>query len=85
MRSRDVNSKPKARTRASYERLDLESNDWFIDAEIMIQAGSLGFRVAEVSTYFNAPPRNSDRFITFFTILEFVKNLVRFRFTEYWK
>jgi len=85
VRSKDVNSKPKIVTRANYERLDLKSNDWFIDAEIMIQAGRLGFKVAEVSTYFNAPTRNSDSFITFFTILEFVKNLVRFRFTEYWK
>jgi len=85
VRSKDVNSKPKVLTRASYQRLDLKSNDWFIDAEIMIQAGRLGFKIAEVSTYFNAPTRNSDSFITFFTILEFVKNLVRFRFTEYWK
>ena len=85
VRSKDVNSKPKVLTRASYQRLDLKSNDWFIDAEIMIQAGRLGFKVAEVSTYFNASTRNSDSFITFFTILEFVKNLVRFRFTEYWK
>ena len=85
VRSKDVNSKPKVLTRASYQRLDLKSNDWFIDAEIMIQAGRLGFKVAEVPTYFNASTRNSGSFITFFTILEFIKNLVRFRFTEYWK
>ena len=85
VRSKDVNSKPKIVTRANYERLDLKSNDWFIDAEIMIQAGRLGFKVAEVPAYFNASTRNSGSFITFFTILEFVKNLVRFRFTEYWK
>ena len=85
VRSKDVNSKPKILTRASYENLDLRSNDWFIDAEIMIQAGNLGFRVAELPTYFNAPTRNSGSFINFFTILEFAKNLIRFRFTEFWK
>ena len=84
VRSKDVNSKPKILTRASYERLDLSSNDWFIDAEIMIQAGNLGFRVAELPTYFNAPTRNSGSFINFFTILEFVKNLIRFRITKFW-
>jgi glycosyltransferase involved in cell wall biosynthesis len=84
VRSTDINSKPKIFTRASYERLDLSSDDWFIDAEIMIQAGNLGFRVAELPTYFNAPTRNSGSFINFFTILEFVKNLIRFRTTEFW-
>ena len=85
VRSKDINSKPKILTRTDYQRLDLKSNDWFIDAEIMIQAGSLEFKVAEVPTYFNAPTRNSGSFITFFTILEFVKNLIRFRSTEFWK
>ena len=85
VRSRDVNSKPKVLTRASYARLDLKSNDWFIDAEIMIQAGSLKFNIAELPTYFNASTRNSGSFINFFTILEFVKNMIRFRFSEFWK
>jgi len=83
VRSKDVNSKPKILTRTSYEKLDLKSNDWFIDAEIMIQAGRLGFKVAELSTHFNASTRDTGSFINFLTILEFVKNLVRFRFTEF--
>lgn len=85
VRSKDINSKPKILTRASYERLDLKSNDWFIDAEIMIQAGSLGFKIGELPTYFNALTRSSGSFITIFTILEFVKNLARYRLNEFWK
>src|SRR5437763_1627489 len=49
---RDVNGKPKLLTRAAYERLSLASDDWFIDAEIMIQARRLGLRVGEVETVF---------------------------------
>jgi hypothetical protein len=36
----------------AYERLTLQSDDWFIDAEIMIQARLLGFRIGEVETEF---------------------------------
>ena len=32
----DMNSKPKIITREFYEKMNLESNGWFIDAEIMI-------------------------------------------------
>ena len=35
VRSKDVNSKPKIITRASYKSLDLKSDDWCIDAEIV--------------------------------------------------
>ena len=34
----DINSKPKIMTREFYEKVHLESNGWFIDAEIMIFA-----------------------------------------------
>ncbi len=34
----DVNSKPKIIRREKYELLNLESDDWFADAEIMIRA-----------------------------------------------
>ena len=38
----DVNSKPKLFRRAFFDKLDLQSDDWFIDAEIIIQARRLG-------------------------------------------
>src|SRR6185295_9904822 len=34
--ARDINAKPKILTRAAFERMTLQSSDWFIDAEIMI-------------------------------------------------
>ncbi len=78
---RDVNAKPKLITRAAYERLDLASDDWFIDAEILIQARRLGLRIGEVETDFLAlTDRRS--FINLRAIVEFLVNLARFRLRE---
>ncbi len=78
---RDVNAKPKLLTRAAYERLSLASDDWFIDAEIMIQARRLGFRVGEVETVF-LPLADRRSFVHVQAILEFLVNLVRYRLDE---
>ena len=48
----DVNSKPKALTKEAYNRLDLTSNDWFTDSEIMIQALAQKMRICEIITTF---------------------------------
>ena len=54
----DVNGKPKGMTRAAYERLGLRSDDWFIDAEIVLAARRLGLSVAEMPVVFL---RNDER------------------------
>jgi glycosyltransferase involved in cell wall biosynthesis len=78
---RDINGKPKVLTRAAYERLDLRSDDWFIDAEMMIQARRLGFVVREVETVFlGLADRRS--FVRPGAIFEFLKNLARARIAE---
>jgi glycosyltransferase involved in cell wall biosynthesis len=78
---RDVNAKPKVMTRAAYQGLHLASDDWFIDAEIMIQARRLGLRIGEVETDFLAlTGRHS--FINFRTLFEFLRNLARYRIQE---
>ncbi len=81
-RVRDVNAKPKVMTRAAYDRLELESDDWFIDAEIMIQARRLGLRVGEVETDFLALTGRAS-FINLRTLLEFARNLARYRLREF--
>ena len=79
---RDVNSKPKIMTRGAYEKLALQSNDWFIDAEIMIQAGRHQLRIGEVSTDFlGLVGRRS--FVDGRTVLEFIKNLLLYRIREW--
>ena len=42
----DINSKPKAFTRDVYEKMNLNSNDWFIDCEIMIFAWGTTLKLA---------------------------------------
>jgi len=79
--ARDINAKPKILTRAAYERLSLQSDDWFIDAEIMIQARRLGFRIGEMETAFlGLTGRRS--FVKLSAVLEFLRNLVRYRILE---
>jgi glycosyltransferase involved in cell wall biosynthesis len=79
---RDVNAKPKVFTRAAFERMALQSTDWFIDAEILIQARDLGLRIGETETEFlGLTGRRS--FIRLAAVLEFLDNLLRYRIREF--
>ena len=82
LKSRDINSKPKIMTRPVYENMNLKSNGWFIDAEIMIQARRLQLKIGEVETGFYC---NDSRpsFVKPTAILEFLANLVWARFHEF--
>jgi hypothetical protein len=78
---RDVNAKPKILTRSAYERLSLRSDDWFIDAEILIQARRLEFCIGEMETEFlGLTGRRS--FISMAAVVEFLRNLLRYRLLE---
>jgi glycosyltransferase involved in cell wall biosynthesis len=74
----DVNGKPKGLTREAYEAIELESDDWFIDAEIVLSARRQGLTVAELPVVFH---RNDERasFVRPSAILEFLRNMVRQR------
>jgi len=79
---KDINSKPKIFTQAAYRRLKLSSDDWFIDAEIMIQARRLRFKIVEIPTVFlGLIGRRS--FIGPKTVAEFIKNLITYRVKEF--
>jgi len=75
----DVNGKPKGLSRGAYEALELESDDWFIDAEIVLSARRRGLAVAELPVVFH---RNEERdsFVRPTAILEFLRNMARQRF-----
>lgn len=76
---RDINSKPKVMTREAYKKMNLTSNDWFTDAEIMIEALRNGELIGEVSTIFYKNERRSS-FVPISAIFEFLKNLLYYRF-----
>lgn len=77
----DVNSKPKIIRRSKYRLMDLRSNDWFIDAEIMICAHELGLKVAEIPIHFYANNLRKS-FVKPEAIIEFIRNLWTFRFNR---
>lgn len=71
---KDVNSKPKIFTKNAYKKMELTSDDWFIDAEIIIKAGKLGMRIGEVPTDFHKCEYRKS-FVKFNTVFEFIGNL----------
>lgn len=75
---KDVNSKPKVFTRSALSRLKLESNDWFIDAEMIIGGTYLGFKIIETPTIFY-PNANRPSFVSRSAIFEFILNLLKYR------
>ncbi len=79
---RDVNSKPKALSRELYSKLNLTSDDWFLDAEIVIKTRNCKAKIEEVSTIFH---RNEDRksFVRADAIVEFLVNLIKTRIKEF--
>jgi glycosyltransferase involved in cell wall biosynthesis len=78
----DMNSKPKIMTREFYEKVHLESDGWFIDAEIMIFVRRLRAKVGEIETVFlNIDSRPS--FVKPLSILEFLGNLFWYRVKEF--
>lgn len=82
VKSRDINSKPKIISHDALRKLKLTSDDWFIDAEIMIQAQKQNLKIGEVPIVFSAlQGRNS--FVNIKTIFEFLKNLVKYKIRNF--
>jgi glycosyltransferase involved in cell wall biosynthesis len=74
----DVNGQPKGMTRAAYERLDLRTDDWFTDAEIVLKAKAAGLEIIEVPVRF-LPRQRSNSLVGLGTVWEFLSNMVRWR------
>lgn len=81
---RDVHSKPKIFTREAFQKIELTANDWFMDAELMIQARRYKMKLGEFPTVFHRAVHRKS-FVRFHTIFEFIKNLVRARVCEFFK
>jgi glycosyltransferase involved in cell wall biosynthesis len=77
---RDINSKPKIIRRDKYELLNLESDDWFADAELVIRARELGLKIGETPVHFSIND-NRGSFVKPKAIIEFTSNLLKYRFS----
>ena len=70
----DVNGTPKIFRREVYDRLQLERRDWFIDAEFILKAETLGIEILEVPVTF-LPRTGGASKVDFGTMFEFLKNM----------
>jgi glycosyltransferase involved in cell wall biosynthesis len=76
--SRDINAKPKVFSRQALEKLRLTANDWFLDAEIMIQAKRHNFSVKEIPVVFEVRKSGSSN-VRVSTMIEFLSNMWQYR------
>lgn len=76
----DINGSPKIFSRDAFRRMRLESQDWFLDPEIMIKAKHMGLTPLELNVrgLLRQGGKSNVRFVT---VLEFFKNIARYRFT----
>ena len=61
--------------------MDLLSDDWFVDAEIMIQVRRLKLNFSEIPTQFTKLDSRKS-FVKLGAIMEFVVNMILFRLRE---
>jgi glycosyltransferase involved in cell wall biosynthesis len=74
----DVNGRPKGFTREAHERLQLSTDDWFTDAEILLKSKRLGLPVAELPVRFLVNEARGS-FVGLDTVWEFVRNIALWR------
>lgn len=75
---KDINATPKIMRREIYKKLDLASKDWFLDAEVIIKCTRMRCRIGEVPVTFHKREMGKS-YVNFYTILEFLKNMIRYR------
>lgn len=75
----DANAKPKFLRKEDLVKLALVSDDWFVDAEIMIKMAALGVPWSEEEVEFRKRPGGSSN-VKLSSIVEFLRNFWRWRF-----
>lgn len=74
----DINGKPKILKYSALQKLNLESNDWFIDAEMMLAARNLDFTIEEIPVVFKQR-QGGESNVRLSTIIEFISNMFAIR------
>ena len=75
---RDINAKPKIFKREFYEKANFSSHDWFIDAEVIIKAKTLGVKTGELKVH-TLQRQHGVSQVRPVAILEFLKNMVYYK------
>ena len=76
---KDLNSKPKVFKREVIHSLNLRSNGWTIDAEIMLQAMKRNHKINQLPTKFLGQPGGRDSFVGYKAIFEFISFVLKQR------
>lgn len=79
--SKDVNSKPKVLKRHALEKMNLRSTDWFLDAEVMIEAVRHNLSVLEIPVVWEEREHGKSN-IRLSSAVEFFKNMLRYKLTN---
>ncbi|MFQ5672002.1 MAG: glycosyltransferase family 2 protein [Nitrospinales bacterium] len=79
LKTHDLNGTPKFFKRSYLDILDIQSKDWFIDAEIIIKLESLGVKIDEIPVAFHARKGGSSHVKIVTTCVQFLKNAYRMK------
>jgi glycosyltransferase involved in cell wall biosynthesis len=77
----DINGNPKIIDAHVLRRMNIQSKDWFIDAEIIIKAKAMGLSVYELNAFSQMRPGGTSH-VRPSTCWEFLANLWKYRFTS---
>lgn len=84
MPSRDVNCNPKILPASVLRLMQLSSDDWFLEAEVMLKARHLQIPVVEVDV--QSHERQAGRsHVRIATVLEFLRNIIVYRLGGPWR
>ena len=78
----DINGCPKLFRWPFFEQLQLESRDWFLDAEAMLKAEKMGGSIHNEPAIMEARTSGVSK-VRLWTLLEFAKNMTRWSFKRY--
>ena len=79
---RDVNAKPKLIRNAIFKNFNLKSKDWFIDTEFCINSYKRGLKNCRILVI-EKSRRHGKSAVKITTALEFLKNIIKFRFLHH--
>jgi hypothetical protein len=83
-RLRDVNSKPKIMKREAYEKMTLHAEDWFIDAELILNCINLNLRVYEIPVEFHSLGARKS-FVKPRAVLQFLRHMTDYWWRSHWQ
>lgn len=78
IKSSDLNGCPKIMNSKIYKELNIQSKDWFIDAEIMLKCKVRGYSVGEIPVIPKERKEGKSN-VNFMASIEFIKNILKYK------